>query len=177
MERMVLVTYATRYGSTAEVAQAVAETLNNGGIPSICSPISTVRQVVRYSAVVVGAPLFVGRLHGDARRFLSAHRAHLTKIPVALFVLGPVQTDEKDWIGAQQQLDKELAKYPWLSLVGRKIVGGKFDPATLKFPLNLIPALKKMPASDVRDFPAIRRWAGDLAASLQPVSKPGHGEP
>jgi len=30
----------------------------------------------------------------------------------------------------------------------------------------LIPALRKMPASDVRDWNAIREWASDLAAAL-----------
>ena len=69
MERMVLVTYATRYGSTAEIAQAVAETLNRGGISSICKPIPAVRQVDEYRAVVLGAPLFMGRLHSDAAPF------------------------------------------------------------------------------------------------------------
>lgn len=172
MVPMVLVTYATRYGSTAEVAQAVAETLNSGGISSICKPIPAVKQVDEYRALVLGAPLFMGRLHSDARKFLSAHRALLTKIPVALFVSGPVQKDEKDWIGAEQQLDKELTKYPWLSLLARKIVGGKFDPAMLTFPLSLIATVKKMPASDVRDWPAIRSWASALAVSLQPVLQP-----
>ena len=80
-----------------------------------------------------------------------------------------MQRDKKDWVGAEQQLDKELTNYPWLTLLARKIVGGKFDPATLKFPYSLIPALRKMPASDVRDWPAIRSWASDVAASLQLV--------
>jgi menaquinone-dependent protoporphyrinogen oxidase len=93
------------------------------------------------------------------------------KVPVALFVPGPVQKDEKDWIGARQQLDKELAKFLWLSPIARHIVGGKFDPAKLSFPFNLIPALRKMPASDVRDWPAIRSLAGELATTMQGVEQ------
>jgi hypothetical protein len=37
----------------------------------------------------------------------------------------------------------------------------------LGFPYNLIPALKQMPASDIRDWPAIRAWASGLAAQFQ----------
>jgi menaquinone-dependent protoporphyrinogen oxidase len=48
------------------------------------------------------------------------------------------------------------------------MVGGKFDPAKLRFPYNLIPALKKMPASDLRDWVAIRAWASSLAARFLP---------
>jgi menaquinone-dependent protoporphyrinogen oxidase len=88
------------------------------------------------------------------------------KVPVALFVPGPVQTVEKDWTGARKQLDKELAKFPWLSPVAQHIVGGKFDPAKMGFPFNLIPALRKMPASDVRDWTAIRGLASGLAVTF-----------
>jgi menaquinone-dependent protoporphyrinogen oxidase len=49
------------------------------------------------------------------------------------------------------------------------IFGGKFDPEKLSFPHNLLPALKNMPASDVRDWAAIRAWASDLATALQPA--------
>ena len=51
----------------------------------------------------------------------------------------------------------------------RKGVGGRFDPAHLRFPWNLIPALKNMPASDLRDWEAIRAWAGSLVEQFQPV--------
>jgi menaquinone-dependent protoporphyrinogen oxidase len=169
MKLTVLVTYATRYGSTEEIAQALAETLRESAATVEVQPIQKVHSPERYDAVVLGAPLYMGRLHKDARRFLSEHRSALTQIPVALFVLGPVHKDEKDWTGARMQLEKELAKFPWFSPVAQQIFGGKFDPANLGFPLTLIPPLRKMKASDVRDWAAIRAWASDLAVALQPV--------
>jgi menaquinone-dependent protoporphyrinogen oxidase len=169
MESIVLVTYATRYGSTEEVALAVAETLRESGVTVEIRPNFNVHALERYTAVVLGAPLYMGRFHKDARRFLSAHRKDLTKMPIALFILGPVQKAEKDWAGARSQLNKELAKYPWLSPISQQIVGGKFDPLKFGFPFKLIPALRKLPAGDARDWTAIRKWASDLASALQPV--------
>ena len=67
------------------------------------------------------------------------------------------------------QLDRELAKFPWLTPVAIEIVGGKFDPATLRFPWKFLPALRQLPASDLRDWTAIRIWASNLAAQLQPA--------
>ena len=171
MEPVVLVTYATRSGSTEELALVVAEVLRERQLAVETQPVGSVHDVEQYFAVVLAAPLYMFRLHKDARRFLSAHRGPLMKVPVALFVPGPVQKDEKDWIGARQQLDKELAKFLWLSPIARHIVGGKFDPAKLSFPFNLIPALSKMPASDVRDWPAIRSLAGELATTMQGVEQ------
>jgi menaquinone-dependent protoporphyrinogen IX oxidase len=105
MDRMALVTFATRYGSTAETAQAVARTLRDRG--------------------------------------------------VAVELL--------------QQLDKELARHPTFKPVACRIVGGTFDPKRLGFPWKFIPAMRKIPVTDARDWTTIRRWS-DLAPLL-------HGEP
>ncbi len=166
MEPLVLVTYATKYGSTEEVAGAIAETLRERGVAAELLPARNVLSIDKYGAVVLGAPLFMGRMHGDARRFLSENRISLMKMPVALFVLGPVEKKEKDWVGARQQMEKELTKFPWLSPVAKEILGGKFDPANVGFPFNLIPALRKIPASDARDWTAIRTWASELTVAL-----------
>jgi menaquinone-dependent protoporphyrinogen oxidase len=88
------------------------------------------------------------------------------KLPVAVFALGPFHDEEKEWQSARAQFDKELAKFPWFDPVAHEVFGGKFDPTKLRFPMTLIPALKKMPASDIRNWDAIRTWARNLAAKL-----------
>jgi hypothetical protein len=44
--------------------------------------------------------------------------------------------------------------------------GGRFDAALLRFPLNKLAGLA--PASDIRDWEAIRAWARNLPALLTP---------
>ncbi len=173
----ILVTYATRYGSTQEVAETVAATLRECGLGVEIQPMRKVRTLEGYRTVVLGAPIYIGSLHKDAQRFLSQHREALAERPpegirVAIFALGPTHKDEKEWQGSRAQLDKELAKFPWLSPVALEMFGGKYDPAKLRFPDNLIAALPAspshdMPASDVRDFAVIRVWASNLAAKFQ----------
>jgi menaquinone-dependent protoporphyrinogen oxidase len=104
--------------------------------------------------------------HKDALRFLSKHRKNLTEIPVAVFALGPTHDpyDEKEWENSHFQLDKELAKFPWFKPNTLEIFGGKYDPAKLRFPLNLFAG--KVPASDIRDWTAIRAWANNLTSKL-----------
>jgi len=166
MSPLVLVGYATRYGSTQEVAEAVAATLRECGLEVDIEPMRKVRTLAGYSAVVLGAPLFMFRWHEDALRFLSRHREALTERPVAVFALGPVHDpyDEDEWQSSHDQLDKELAKYPWLTPVALEMFGGKYDPAKLRFPVNLLAG--KESASDLRDWAAIRAWAGDLKPIL-----------
>src|SRR6266487_3621575 len=169
MSASVLVAYATRYGSTQEVAEAVASTLRESGLEVDFQPMRDVRTLDQYRAVVLGAPLYMFHWHKDALNFLARHRAALTARPVAIFALGPFHAEEKEYQEVRRQLDKELAKFPWLTPEAIAIFGGKFDPEKLTFPHNLVPALKNMPASDIRDWTAIRAWASDLAAQFQPA--------
>lgn len=169
MPMRILVAYATRYGSTQEVAEAVAATLRERGRDTTLQPMHGVHSLEEYGAVVLGAPLYMFHWHKDALHFLERHRAVLVRQPVAVFALGPFHDDAKEYQDVRDQLDKELAKYPWLAPKAIAIFGGKFDPARLTFPHNLLPALKNMPASDVRDWTAIRAWASDLATTLQPA--------
>jgi menaquinone-dependent protoporphyrinogen oxidase len=169
MSASVLVAYATRYGSTQEVAEAVAATLRERGLAVDIQPMRDVRSLDQYRAVVLGAPLYMFHWHKDALHFLARHRTALTSRPVAIFALGPFHADEKEFQEVHEQLDKELAKFPWLTPAAIAIFGGKFDPEKLTFPHNLVPALKNMPASDIRDWTAIRAWASNLAALFQPA--------
>ena len=166
MTDAILVTYATRYGSTQEVAGKIADTLRESGLTVNIQPVKQVQTLDGYRAVVIGAPLYMFNWLKKARDFLSRHRADLKEMPVAVFALGPTEDKEKDWTETRAQLDKVLAKFPWLKPVTVKLFGGKFDPAQLTFPYNLIPALKQMPVSDIRDWEGIQAWANSLPARL-----------
>jgi menaquinone-dependent protoporphyrinogen oxidase len=167
MAASILVGYATRTGSTQEVAETIAATLREDGFSVTCQPVSKVRTLEGHDAVVVGAPLYMFRWHKDALRFLARQRQALTARPAAVFALGPFHEDAKEFQDARAQLDKELLKFPWFAPVAIEIFGGMFDPAMLRFPMNLLPALKQMPASDIRDWTVIRAWAHGLAVQLQ----------
>lgn len=177
MSSLILVGYATRYGSTQEVAETVATTLRECGLEVDVQPLRKVATLAKYSGVVLGAPLFMFHWHKDAHGFLSRHRRDLLERSVAVFVLGPVHDphDEKEWEASRSQLDQELAKHPWFKPIALEMFGGKYDPAKLGFLLSKMAG--KEPASDIRDWTAIRAWATSLAPRLQSApsqsGKPG----
>lgn len=171
MSDKVLVVYATRYGSTQEVAERVAATLRENGLQVDVKPAKQVRALEGYRAVVLGAPLYIGRWLKDAHRFLARNQDGLAQRPVAVFALGPTRVEELKAPDIRAQLDQQLGKYPWLKPVAAELFGGKYDPATLRFPDNLLGAapaspLHGLPASDARDWEAIHAWATNLAAKL-----------
>jgi menaquinone-dependent protoporphyrinogen oxidase len=169
MPNSVLVGYATRYGSTQEVAEEVAAALRENGLAVDILPMRELHTLAEYSGVVLGAPLFMFHWHNDALRFLSRHSKALMERPVAVFALGPVQDphNEKEWQDSSAQLNKELEKYPWFKPFAIEIFGGKYDPAKLRFPLKLFTG--KEPGSDIRDLKAVHAWASTLAAKFKPA--------
>lgn len=167
MSSTILVGYSTHAGSTQEVAETVAEVLRAAGLGVDLEPVKSVRSVEAYSAFVLGAPLYMFHWHQPMRAFVSRQRKALETRPVAVFALGPFHNKEDELKGAREMLGKELAKFAWLKPAAVETFVGKFDPAALRFPYNLIPAMKQMPPSDERDWDAIRAWAGSLPAVLE----------
>jgi len=161
----VLVAYATKYGSTREVAEAVASALREQGAEAVVRPAGEVRDVENYSAVVLGTALYFFRWRGEAHRFVRRNRAALANLPVAVFGLGPIEDTPEQFEGARGHLDKGLSKHPWLSPVSVAVFGGRVDPAHLRFPDNN-PAFRQMEPRDLRDFDAIGTWACGLVDAL-----------
>jgi menaquinone-dependent protoporphyrinogen oxidase len=163
MTSPVLVAYATKAGSTREVAEVVARTLREHGLEADVRPADEVGTLAPYGGVVLGAAIYMGRVHKAARRFLRTHREQLAERPVAVFGMGPAALTEADVASSRAQLDHALAPYPELPLATVAIFGGVVDPGKLRFPFN------RMPATDARDWTAIRSWADAVANAVTPV--------
>jgi menaquinone-dependent protoporphyrinogen oxidase len=161
----ILVTHASRHGSTREVAEAVAATLSAHGLSVNVMPAADVGHLRGYAGVVLGGALYTGRLHKDARRFLARHHDALETRTFAVFALGPRTLEPGDVAGSRAQLLRALASAPPPASVA--VFGGVVKPEELRFPFN------RMPASDARDWAAIERWADELAARLRAEGGPG----
>jgi menaquinone-dependent protoporphyrinogen oxidase len=171
MSDLILVAYATRYGSTQEVAEQVAATLRDSGLEVDLQPARQVEALDKYRAVALGVPLYIGRWLKDARRFLTRHQEALTQRSVAVFSLGPTGQGKEEWEGVRVQLDRQLAEFPWLEPIAVALFGGRYDPTRLGLfhrMLAALPAspLHEMPARDLRDWEEICAWANELAAKL-----------
>lgn len=173
-DNKILIAYATMSGSTQEIAEFVARELAGLGLAVELRPCRAIKDLKEYGAFVIGAPLYMFHLHKDAVHFLHRHQKCLASLPVAIFAGGPYGPNvEKDSIEVRKNLSAELAKFSWLQPVSVQIVGGRFDPTLLRFPYNLIPALKQAPACDARDWEEIRAWSqslpGQFSRSVQPA--------
>ncbi len=172
MSEKILVTYATKYGSTQGVAEAIADELRSTGNEVDLIPARNVKSLDGYNAVVLGSPLYIGKLLGDVSRFLSRFKTELGNRPVAFFVLGPLEKKPKEMADVQVQLDTIFNRLPWFKPEVMEIFTGAMDMDKFRFPDSL---LKLMPAArdseifrtfDGRDWDEIRSWAAGLPKTL-----------
>ena len=170
MATSILIAYATKYGSTAEVAEFAGGRLRELGHQAEVRPARDVHALDGYGAVLVAAPYYIGSILKDARAFLDTHRKALEAMPVAFLTLGPLRSSD-DMAQARAQIDKTLVGLPWFQPVAAEMFVGKYDPAKLRFPDSLAAKVKGTPlwgvgAHDDRDWDAIRAWVDGLPAAM-----------
>ncbi len=171
MAGTILIAYATRYGSTKEVAETITAIMTEKGLAVDLQPVNKVRKLEGYGAVLLGTPIYIGRLHKEARRFLLQNHKVLSERPLVIFALGPIRDEPEDLQQARIQLENDIAKFSLLTPTTLEVFAGKYDPQTLRFPDSLLAKLPvsplyKHPACDARNWTAIRSWAEHLATSL-----------
>jgi len=173
MPSEVLIAYCTRSGSTREVAERIGKSMNEAGLRAAVKSIDEVQSVPDGAAVLLGTALYVGHFPREFHRFLTRFQTELAKVRPWIFVLGPTERERKQFAAAEEQARKELGKHPWLRAADMRVLGGKFDPEhlNLSFPMSLImklPAnpMRRLPATDIRDWDWIDRWAQAIAETL-----------
>ncbi|HYB29691.1 MAG TPA: flavodoxin domain-containing protein [Solirubrobacteraceae bacterium] len=161
----VLVAFGTKHGGTAEIAQAIAKTLQAAGLEVDVRHARNVRSLEPYRAVVLGSAVYVGRWRGDALRLLR--RADLKDRDVWLFSSGPVGEDQGDPEQLERWTKPEQVEQLAAAIGVREhvVFGGVLaDDAGFirkKMARNTPPELR-----DRRDWQEIEAWARSIAAAL-----------
>ncbi len=161
MNQKVLVAYASRSGSTMEVAQAVAHELTNRGYAVDMRMAKQVSSLDGYAAVVVGSAVRYGQWLPEAVKFVEQNQAALKQMPTAFFAVHLMNMDEDE--------TSRKARLAYLDPV-RKLVmpkseaffSGVGDPSKVSFLERLIAKAVKSPEGDFRDWAKIRDWAQNI---------------
>ncbi|MEW2120601.1 flavodoxin domain-containing protein [Streptomyces sp. NPDC005474] len=162
MTDTVLVTYGTTNGSTARIAEAVADVLRKAGLTVEVLPAPAVTSVATYGAVVVGGALYTGRWHKDARRFVRRHRHALAERPVWFFSSGPL-----DASASERNIPPVRGVRGTMTRLGVRdhiTFGGCLEEGARGRVAGML--LRSGKGGDFRDFGAIETWTESVADAL-----------
>jgi len=162
----VLVAYASKRGSTAEIAESIAGVLRQAGLEVDCRPVGEVGVLESYDAIVLGSAVYMKRWQGDAKHFLRKHAEELAGLPFWLFSSGPVgdpsKTPDPSWL----EPPRIIARAQQLGVRDHVVFGGRV-PANPRGPFETAMVKNTPPQySDLRDWDEIRSWALGIAADL-----------
>jgi menaquinone-dependent protoporphyrinogen oxidase len=163
----VLVAYGTTNGSTARIAETVAEVLNKEGLTASARPAASVDDVKSYDAVVLGGGLYAGRWQRDARRFLRRYHRELAERPLWLFSSGPLDpsASERD-IPPVPGVQKAMTR---LDAREHITFGGCLEDGAKGWMARMI--VRNGKGGDFRDFGQIEDWARRIAHELVSARK------
>lgn len=164
MKEKILVTYASRSGSTKGVAEAIGKTLAKSGEVVDVLPMSEVTDLGPYRAVVAGSPIQGQKWLPEAMRFLKEQRSELSKRPFAVFLtcitLSMKGSDQyrdgvSSWLAPVRALVRPVSE---------GLFAGTLDFGKMPFSFNVL--LMRVPVmlglwktGDHRDWAAIQAWA------------------
>jgi menaquinone-dependent protoporphyrinogen oxidase len=164
----VLVAYATKNGSTEQIADLIADELMAHGLDVTCASVRDTDSRDA-DAVVLGSAVYAGRWLRPARRFLKDEADHLNRIPFWIFSSGPFgeqaehpTADDLRW----QEPAKVISRAQELGVREHVVFGGRLPEEPHGFIENAMVRNTPPESRDARDWERIRTWASTIAAAL-----------
>ena len=171
MSNTILVTFATRGGSTAGVAEAIGKSLTENGKAVEVRPMQEVTSVLPYSAVVAGSAIQGKQWLPEAMQFLQTYKTDLNRKPFAAFLVCmtlAIKNEQwrqgvTDWLMPVRSLVKPVSEGLFAGVLDISKVPSFSD--RIKFRVSTLSGVWE--EGDHRDWDAIQQWANELPARLE----------
>ncbi|QPC80508.1 flavodoxin domain-containing protein [Phototrophicus methaneseepsis] len=173
MSGKILVTYASRTGSTIGVAEAVAQTLIDHKLEVDVLPMQDVASVAPYHAVVAGSAIQAGAWLPEAMQFLKTHQRQLNQKPFAAFLVCMTlalknesmreQANVGNWLQPVRALVRPISEGLFAGILDISKVPSFSE--RMKFRVSVLSGVWS--EGDHRDWDAIHTWADELSDLLQ----------
>ncbi|UCH64236.1 MAG: flavodoxin domain-containing protein [Fidelibacterota bacterium] len=168
MGERILVAYASRAGSTGEVAETIGRVMCDKGLEVDVCLAKDVTDLSPYRAIVVGSAIYMGKWMRDAATFVEKRREVLSQIPIAYFTVCLTMKDdtEENRRTVTAYLDPVREQAPEVQPMAVGLFAGRLDSRKLPFLYRMIAKAIGEAEADYRDWEAIRTWAGELVPLL-----------
>jgi menaquinone-dependent protoporphyrinogen oxidase len=159
----VLVTAASKHGSTEMIANEVVRGLRDRHIDTDFAAPEVVTSLLGYDAVIIGSAVYNGHWMKPATAFVAHHRAELLDRDVWLFSSGPVGTPP---VPVTESRDTEAIASS-LAARGHRSFPGVLDRARLGRVERTMVTLVHGEEGDFRDWDAVQEWTKSVAVTLK----------
>jgi len=168
MADRILVAYATRYGSTAEVAEVIGEELRKESVAVDVRSVNDLEDLSPYRAAIIGSPIYMGKWLPETQVFIEKNQQILRTIPVAYFAVGLTASgDDPDLLRkAEASMDQVRML---VNPVEIGVFPGRLESDRLSLADRTIIKLVGSKAGDFRNLDAVRAWAQAVREKIAPA--------
>ncbi|WP_421723028.1 flavodoxin domain-containing protein [Bauldia sp.] len=163
----ILIGYASKYGSTQEIAERIAARLVDKGLEIEIRRLDREVDVTAYDAAVIGSAVYSGSWMENAVEFARKNRGKLATLPVWLYTVGRLSAQRGvmgkiEWPSAKEAEELSAVIHPRDSVF---FAGAIFEDK-LPFVVRTIFAGLGGQYGDFRDWDEIDVWADGIAEAL-----------
>ena len=159
----ILVTAASRHGSTSEVADAIAGRLRARGLEVERAAPDTIQSLESYDAVIIGSAVRMQRWADSAQRFIERFSGEFESLPVWGFSVGLAGVPKR----APQDPRRIGPVTPNEVFRDHRTFAGRYSPDDLPLRDRTIAYVAGAVEGDYRDWDAIGHWADSIADHFQ----------
>lgn len=164
----ILVTHATKSGSTTVVADWIADELRACGHEVVAAEVASDPTPAGHQLVIVGSGIRAGHWHAPAVDWLRRHADELRAVSLVTFTSslqgGSSDPSERAEVAGWTTAMLEPLG---LSAVVHAVFGGAYDPAHFGWGERIVmKAMGRAQVCEQRDEVAVRRWAREILAEV-----------
>lgn len=163
MTDRVLIAYASRGGSTGEIAEAIGKELTARGKWVDVRLVQHVDSVYGYQAVIVGSAVHLGEWLPEARAFVKRERQALAELPNAFFTVHILNLTN-DEVSRSNRLAYLDSIRKIITPQAEVYFAGKLEFARLSLVDQILANAMNVTDGDKRDWTQIRDWGRSVFA-------------
>lgn len=168
MSTKILIAYASKYGSTAEIARKIGDVLTEKNLSVDVIPADEVKDLNQYAGVVLGSAVYIGSWRKEAAKFLEKYKGRLSELPLWIFSSGPAEEGDPVELLKGWKFPEKLK--PIIDEINPRditVFHGVFDMDKLNKFDRWIAKKVDAKSDDYRDWAAIEKWAAAIAGNLK----------
>lgn len=167
MTNKILITYASKHGSTAEIAEKIHEIFTNHGLKCEIKSVEDVNDISAYETIVLGSAVYIGQWRKSTVKFLKKNEETLIKKKLWLFSTGPTgKGDPVELLKGWKYPDALKDTIDKISPEEITVFHGALNEAKLNTFEKMTIKMVKAPMGDYRDWEQVKLWANDIIKSL-----------
>jgi menaquinone-dependent protoporphyrinogen oxidase len=163
----VLVAYASKHGSTKEIAEFIGNAIEESGVPVDVYYVGAVTNLTDYDGIVIGSAVYAEQWRPEAAQFIRLRADVLAEKLVWIFSSGPTGHGKATDLLGGFLFPEKLERYrQTIAPVDTVVFHGNLDLTKLTLAELMIVIGYGGPLGDYRQWDIIQQWADNIVTIL-----------